>query len=358
MKIIINTGILLLFVLSGQASATDWVKFNERLIDQQIIPSYVKFEKSALKFKKNTEQFCQQPDEASLKTLQAQWREVMSHWMNVQILRFGPIDDFMRHYRIQMWPDKRNTGGRQVSKALSKADRSTLKADSFWRTSVALQGLSASERLLFSNGVTAKDFIGADQKKFRCDLQKSIADNLYNISQGVLSEWQSGEESYKTLLLRSGQTEDSFFSSDKEVASYFLNNFYTQLQSIVDQKLLAPMGKDIEEAKGRKSESWRSKHSLVNIQYNLMAARSWYLIAFSGRVNNRKLDQQITLLFDQVINQSTVIKSPLSEAVVNPVDREDVERLLAKTRQLKILVASQLAPELDLPLGFNSLDGD
>jgi predicted lipoprotein len=49
---------------------------------------------------------------------------------------------------------------------------------------------------------------------------------------------------------------------------------------------------------------------------------------------------------------------PLSEAVTDPAARARVEALRDQVSALEKLLASPAAEALDLPMGFNSLDGD
>ncbi len=346
-----------MLMTSFHSLADDWGIHNQRLIEEQIIPAYQALQKSSLAFKQHSYAFCAKPNDTSLDTLRSQWRLVMNDWMEAQILRFGPVEDFMRYYRLQMWPDKRNTGGRQLSKALLNANIADLAPGVFRHSSVALQGLGASERLLFSDYVNVDSFTGSEKNKYRCSLQVAIADSVSLISQALLNDWV-GNNSYKTLVLQSGKTDQSLFESQKEVASYFLNNFLTQLQSITDQKLSAPLGDGLTKAKGRKAESWRSLHSLENIHHNLLAMSQWYRLAFSEQVEDETLNKQIKSLFDDAIRQTKHINQPLSIAVKHPDERKQVNILLNQINQLKTMVSNQLTTAVGLSIGFNSLDGD
>ncbi|PVZ72244.1 imelysin family protein [Pelagibaculum spongiae] len=338
--------------------AADWTKTNQQLIDQQIIPSYQKLSASSAQLAQLSQQFCQSPNQAGLQSLQQQWKQVMADWTQAQPVRFGPADSFLRHYRIEMWPDKRNTGGRQFNKMIAKADPALLETKKFSRSSVALQGLTASERLLFGKKSQASLFGGSDKNQFRCNLQLAIASNLQGITSKIKDEWQTGEQSYRALLLSTGQKGNDFFSSDSEITARFLNNLYTQLQSIVDQKLLAPLGSSLEKAKGKKSESWRSKNSLENIKNNLLATQQWYLIAFAPELKGQALDGDIKAAFTTALLSVDAIKLPLVQAVADATQRAKVQTLVKNTSSLKNLIGSKLPSAINLPLGFNSLDGD
>jgi predicted lipoprotein len=49
---------------------------------------------------------------------------------------------------------------------------------------------------------------------------------------------------------------------------------------------------------------------------------------------------------------------PLAEAVRDATARQKVETLYTESNTLKALFAGPLPQSLDIPLGFNSLDGD
>ena len=60
----------------------------------------------------------------------------------------------------------------------------------------------------------------------------------------------------------------------------------------------------------------------------------------------------------QCIAAADRVPGPLESAVKSPRSRPAVERLLKEIQALSHAVAEHLTTALDLPLGFNALDGD
>jgi predicted lipoprotein len=260
---------------------------------------------------------------------------------------------YLRYNRYQMWPDKHSTGPKQLRRLLAQEKRDVLAADRFPHTSVAVQGFTTLERLLYPTRLQLCDFGMAGSPSYPCELMLAIARNIDRMSTGLLKDWRSGEVAYRDLVLGAEHGND-YFESSKEVSSRLLNNLHTQLQSIVDQKLLRPM----KLFKLRRSESWRSRRSLRNILMNLRATEELYNLGFAPAMADKALDTKVRAGFKAAIDSVKAIDVPLYEIEMDSDNHRKLERVLENSRALKRLVATKLPQALDLTLGFNSLDGD
>jgi predicted lipoprotein len=343
-------------LLPTLASAADGLQqANLKLVDEHLLPRSQKLAEASAALQQQAGKFCQAPDEAGLTAMRTQFHHTMDAWQGIQHLRFGPVELFLRYNRYQMWPDKHNTGSKQLRKVLSDQDPALLAADKFRRTSVALQGLTTLERLLF-NDKPAAQFGTAQQPSYRCRLAEAIAANLSTMSSGIVSDWQS----YRATIAGAEEGND-YYESSLEVTTRLLNNLHTQLVAIVDQKLLRPMGDGPDSAKPRRAESWRSRRSLKNITLNLQAVEEMYRIGFAPLLHERgadETDRQIRHAFSEVLKAATVIEQPLFAIVSDDAQRTPLEKLKASCSSLKRLIGEQLPQALDISLGFNSLDGD
>ncbi|MFC1750449.1 imelysin family protein, partial [Pseudomonadota bacterium] len=289
------------------------------------------------------------------------FHQTMDAWAGVQHLRTGPVESFDRYHRFQLWPDKHNTGNKQIAKLLAAEDIDALTTEHFGEASVAIQGLSAMERLLFGKKGTVEQFIKENKASYHCLLVAAIAHNLTSMSRSLVEEW-SKEPPYEMLFISAGGMTyelklEKDISSRKEITTGFFNNLYTQVQSVIDQKLLRPLGKK-SKAKPRYLESWRSLRSLRNIELNLRAVESLYETGFAPALNNKELHKQIKKAFKTAYNAASTIKSPLYDALKDNDKRKNIEALLASTRKLQSLLTGPLPEALDIELGFNALDGD
>jgi predicted lipoprotein len=224
-----------------------------------------------------------------------------------------------------------------------------------------LQGLSAHERLLYDDGDEIARFGSEQQPAYSCQLLTAIAHNLDRMAADILREWTADKPSYREIVLGAVQG-NRYFESSEEFSARMLNNLYTSLQVIVDQKLMLPLGVGPAEANPRRAESWRSRRSLRNIVLNLEAAEELYITGYSGvlKVNAQaaSLDKEIQLAFTRALQAAQAVRQPMDDAQTLSEQRPALEHLLAAASELERLLSGPLPSGLGLSLGFNSLDGD
>ncbi len=344
-----------------------WFASNSDIINQHIIPRYQQLQVSSQQLLQQSQAMCESPSEASLEKTRQAYQKTMDAWIGVQHLRFGPVELFDRYHRYQLWPDKHNTGNKQLRKLLAKADPELLTIEyNFNRTSVAVQGLSAVEKLLFSKGRGIALYVDDNhQANYRCLLITAISRNLNKMSQALSDTWQSKPAPLQLMLtaaevsLHDNMDEASMIGR-KEVAIGFFNNLYTQVQSVIDQKLQRAMGKHFTKSKPRYLESWRSQRSLRNITLNIQALESLYNIGFSSHLNlqGQALNNDIHQAFKEIHQAVAMIDQPLNLAIDDAQQYLKVTALQQSVRRLQSLLTGPLPKALDIPLGFNSLDGD
>lgn len=343
-------------MLAAPAFAADkWTHLNLTLADEHITPRYTLLAERSERLAQELGTLCSRPDAARLAAAQRHFHATMDAWQGIAHIRFGPVEMFLRHHRMQLWPDKHGTGAKQLRRLLLEKDPQTLHADNFRHLSVAVQGLGALERLLFGNGAQAEAFRAGEQASYRCRLAEAIGHNIAGISHELAGEWRTR---YRETLLGAEQGNDEFDSS-KEVSAKLLNNLFTALQVVVDQKLLRPMGDSAELAKPRRAESWRSRRSLQNIAANLAAAEEMYRIGFAPLLSDAPQQHRaISRAFAEALRLARAAKQPLYESVADPQRRSEAEALLQASSTLKRLIGTELPRAIGLPLGFNALDGD
>jgi predicted lipoprotein len=164
-------------------------------------------------------------------------------------------------------------------------------------------------------------------------------------------------------MLTAAAGNDAYFAAE-DASGDLLKSLHTALQGVIALKLEAPLGASIEEAKSRRAESWRSGLSLANVRANLETADALYAApggfsaALKALTKDDELDRALRQGFERAFAQLDAIGLPLPAAVEDPAARAQVEALLAEVKGLRQLVTEQLAPALDLLVGFNAMDGD
>ncbi|MEJ2455187.1 MAG: imelysin family protein [Candidatus Thiodiazotropha sp.] len=333
------------------------VQYNLKAVDNYILPGYTQLSERTQKLAEQTEHFCRQPDPDDLGRLRESYHLAMDSWQFMQPIRLGPSEQELRSYRLQFWPDKRQSVSRHLAELLDKADAEALKADAFAKGSVAVQGFSALERLLFASDLEAGAYSSTEAGQYRCRVMVAITRNLARIAREMTDEWQSGDASHRQLVASSA-TGNAVYADSTEVSGRLFNGLYTQLELMLDQKLRAPLGPSVERSRGNRSESWRSGRSLRNLAHNLDGIRALIHTAFLSRLLDPPLSRRIETQLEQCEQVLARIDIPLRQAVKAPQQRSRVEALVTALSSLKTTLTGELASALEIPIGFNSLDGD
>lgn len=361
--LLLCAGMLLSPAGPARAAAT-WPQLNRALVEQHIVPRYERLAHAAALLEERTAAFCAVPDAAGLDGVRDAYQQTMDAWAAVQHVRFGPITVQQRYERFQYWPDKHSTGERQLNQALAAADTAQLADDRFPSISIALQGLGTLERVLYDDDAEIGRFGSAGQPAYPCLLGKAIAHNLAVMSRETFTEWTAGDTAYRQVIAGAEQGNATFVSSE-EVAARLLNDLYTSLQVVVDQKLLPAMGRSFAEISPRRVESWRSGRSLRNIELNLEADEALYASAFSpplvadgGNAARVEEDAAIRRGFRTALGLVRGLRQPLDQAIQDEKQRPMLEQLLATVSDLKRHISGPIPVALGLPRSFNGLDGD
>lgn len=330
----------LLSIAPAQAlTDAQYAALNQAAFDKHIRPRYEQLANATAALDSGAKTFCQSPAAATLPDLQRRYHAAADAWQDIQHIRFGPVGLFFRSQRIAFWPDQRNTIGKQMAEILSRRDPALLTPERFGRGSVAVQGLPALERLLFGADA-AKLPVPGDDARFRCDYLTAITANLSGIAREVRDEWQKQP------------------AHGKDTSLDLFKSLYTAVELVADHKLARSLGASAAGARPRLAESWRSSRSLENIRHNLEAAQHLYGTAFATAVSDQMLNTDIGRAFDRTISAAAAVKMPLEQAVQDRGARAGLETLGAEVIALKELLVQRLPAALDLPLGFNALDGD
>lgn len=341
--------LLLSQMISQTALALDWSETNKAVTDEFAIPRFEQLHDSSKQLVAQTETFCQKGGNTEFEKTRGGFHKVMDAWQHIQILRTGPQEIFMRNFRLQMWPDRSNAGAKQIRKLLANKDPEAIKADSMRTKSVAVQGLSAMERLLFAKEISGADFYTEGKAQYSCQLLEAIAVSINTISAELLNEWQG---KYKNTLATPNEKNDAF-ETDKEVASMYLKEIATQLQAVYELKFKRPLDKRF---RLKRAESWRSSRSLRNITLNLESTEKLFQLGFSPHITDDKLKKKVSEQFKQAIETGRAFTMSLQKA------HEEKPEALAKWKkqvnQLRRTVTVDVAKALDISLGFNALDGD
>ena len=324
-----------------------------------IIPAYQALEQAAETLQGGLDALCKTPSDATLGEARKQFADFATTWARIQYISFGPVFEHQRAFRIEYWPDKRNIVGRQIADVLKKEDKAALEPEHFATTTVGVQGLPALDRLLFEDGALANVKPGG----YRCSLFAAIGLNLKIIAHDVVAGWSEGDSSFLARIEHPSE-DDQELPSGRDAAGRLLNDLLTALIAMRDMKLLTPLADTLEKAKPQASEFWRSGQSVAMLQANLQGLRALFGTdhglggLLTAQPDGKATADSMVASIDHASATLAQITLPLDKAVTDPAQRKQVEMLAEQLAKTRDLLAGPVATKLNLPIGFNALDGD
>lgn len=359
-----TAGIAMLAALALGAAAraevpeSAYASVNRALTDGVVIPGYEKLAGAAAAFHRVVDGYCTGDKNADVDPVHQAYHDTTDAWMRVQPIGVGPVELFMRNFRLHFWP----SGGGRVEKAVDEilAGSAPITTAGLGRASVAAQGLPAAELLLF--GDRASDLQPGSR---RCAFLRAIAGNLANIAAAVVADWKGGKIDFRRKILAPGKDNPYFVSAEEASLAYF-KSLYQALELIVAAKLGPVAGGTAKKGAVADMESARSGRSLRNMVLNLETAQALYLgpkddgftAIVRAQTADAKLDPLMRRAFRLTLETARSIRPPLARALADPAQRKTIDKLLLQTRALKQIIATRLAEALGLAVGFNARDGD
>ncbi len=230
---------LALFCLAGMAPAAkafDHAGVARNALERHIRPGYKRLAEATTALDEKLKTFCADQQEASLAAAKQAYADAVTAWGRIEHLRFGPIMEEHRYERIVFWPDPKGIGARQVSRAMSKNDPTLISPEALAQKSVALQGLTALEQVLYGGG----GLLG-QKSGFRCQYAMAIGANLAAIAAWVDAAWTS-PDGYGRLMLTPGGADNPVYLQPSEVTQELVMAYATGLLSVRNLKIGAPLG--------------------------------------------------------------------------------------------------------------------
>ena len=217
----------------------------ETAVDRVILPDYRAFASAAKAF-----ETAAASEDAGLDALRQGYHAAMDAWQAVQAIRFGPIAEAERHFRVQFWPDKRNLTARHLAGFIADADPEMLEPERFAAHSIALQGFPALERLLFEDA----DALTGDggEARYCRRLVRTIAANLAGIGAAVVEAWPA----HRDLMLAPGDDNPVYRTAEESLRAVHAV-LANGLERLVTLKLEPLLVDGPEDMRPRRAESWR-----------------------------------------------------------------------------------------------------
>lgn len=174
----------------------------KQMLERHIRPLYGAFAERSAVLASALALGCKRRDAADGGSIKAAFRDAVLAWSRVEHLHFGPAVEANRAEKIMFWPDRQKIGERQVAQILSKSDASALSPEELGQKSVAVQGLTALEIVLYGkSGETL--FAETAEGKFACGYATAIGANVARMAKDIVADWADGGK-FAALWLKPG----------------------------------------------------------------------------------------------------------------------------------------------------------
>ena len=332
----------------------DYAAIVRATIEKHIRPGYGRMVKSSKNLALIMNAACRTDEGVNTPTIAKSFMDVATAWVSVQHIRFGPVTDENRYDRIAFWPDPKNLTSRQMSKVLAERDQSVTSAESLAQKSIALQGLTALERLM-----TMKPAEAREDASFRCQYAQAITENLVRITTAVSAAW--GPKADFSQIWQTPGAENPLYRDHREAAMEVMKSLSGGLQFLYERKLQAPLADSIEKARPKRAELWRSGTTLEALDTNFESLMELYVksgISAYVKATDADLDTTLMTSYEQALVTLKAVDKPFRKAAKDQVLRPKMDYLRFLAEDLAKRSAGNLAIALNLSLGFNALDGD
>jgi hypothetical protein len=299
---------------------------------------------------------CTSPDADRLAAARAGFSALVAAWSRIELVQFGPVLRDNQRDRILFWPDRRGIGLRQVQALLAGKGESATSPDTLYAKSVAVQGLTALEFVLFGTG--ASD-LSKNPKSFRCRYGAAIAGNIGNIAENLHKEWTAAD-GIAAQFTNPGPG-NALYRNDREVLSQIVGVLAHGFETIRDTRLKPMMGADAKQARPRAALFWRSGQTLPAIAANVAGLQELFKASRIGGVLASDEDAVVNSIqfeFRNVDRMLPTIVPRVEKAVTDKEERGKLDYVTLLTRSLQGLIGGKLSVALGLSVGFSSADGD
>ncbi len=357
----------LLLLIIGMASCKEDEKnnspqdnFNRKALftnigENIVLPTFLHFVDVADSLQQASSKFQATRDAASLQTLQTAWLNAKKASKQIELLKFGPLNDTKMYSLIDKWAS--NTGF--IEDFISGTDPIT---ESFINGKGATsKGLPAIEYLLFEENINSTVTTLSNDSR-RMDYLMACCKNLYQESLEIASLWSPLGDNYVAQYAE--KTQSGLDGS----LSQTVNQMSSHLEFMMVTKIGKPLGKDLTSGPNKiYLEAYRSQTSKELLIENLSIFKTLftgggeqgfddYLNHLNAKSNGQLLSKAILDQTAKVETQLNTMNGSLAEALTS--SPEKVEELYDGLKKLLVLVKVDMTSALSVTLTFSDNDGD
>jgi predicted lipoprotein len=302
---------------------------------------------------------CREGNDAARKAATTAFGDTVRAWGGLDFIRFGPSAREHRLERIFFWPDPRGFAGRQLNQLLAARKPELLAPGALASQSVAVQGLTALEILLF-DGKTPLGAANDEAGRYRCALAAAIAANIHGVAGEIGAGW-SGNDGFRLKMLTPG-SDNALYKDASETVREVLKALVAGIELCRDRFILPELTAVTADPPRRVRLAFEAsgltgaylKSSLVALKdlYETIGLGA-YVPADKPWMTTFLPTSWNSLLADVDHLDSLRARERGSEAHLHALRKMRFD--LSGIRQI---IVKELAPNADIVMGFNELDGD
>ncbi|MBS7536036.1 imelysin family protein [Ancylobacter sonchi] len=324
------------------------------VVESWLLPRYDTLLAEARANREAWQAFCAAPSQAGIAGLKTRFGAVSDSWAAVEFITFGPVMLSLRSDRMNLFPERRNAVGRSLADLVADPTDERLHAERFPRLSAAAQGLPALERLLYDDNADALLLSGAEAPR-RCAIGLAIATNIEAIASEIRQGWGNRQDGLLAQLI-AGKSDPVYFPDPSALMNQIVTDLAGAYQRVVDQRMLAVLGKTADDAKPLTADRRRSGRSKATIVAMITSADS--LGTRLGEGLDPKGREALDKAFAAADATAAKLPDDIGAATKTTQGRKALHDAITVFKAAQTSVADPLASGLGVALGFNSLDGD
>lgn len=337
-------------------SEDEAIKPVRTLVAAYIQPGFERFTDQAELAEIAVSDLCQEPGETKLEVARSAFGDSALSFARVEFLRTGPLVRENRLERLLFWPDRRGIALRQVQGVIAERDESVTDATNLPDKSVALQGFTALEYLLFGTG---SETLAEPGDGFRCQFAHAVAGNIHAIATELTADWND-PEGFAAAWTEPGP-DNALFRNAEEVVSEMLSIPSEAFEIIRDQRVKPVVPDEERRANPKRALFWRSEMALAFVQSGMDGLRNYFEISGMAEIlpeEDRWLANSIDFEFNNAEAILDRLQMPVADILASEERVGELNYLVVLTQSLQSLFGEQITAALGLSVGFSSLDGD
>jgi uncharacterized protein len=342
------------------ALAFDHDGLAQRALERHIVPGYQRLVAAAAEQSAAIAAACEAPGDESTTAARGAFKDALLAWARVEHIRFGPITQHNRLDAMIFWPDPRGIARRQIARVLAQQDRDALSPEALAGKSIAIQGFSALDVVLFGSGwetMARSEPAG----RFRCGYARALAANIASIASQTLASW-SNPAGFADLWLKPADGNPAFLNA-KETTHALDQAYLTGLKQVRNVRIGGVIGLKQQGVRALDPIVPSSGMALALIIANVEGLRA--LLIETGLADAvpegapaRSVLRSVAVELDMTLARMRRIAGASSDAFRPDTARSQLMALGWPLRNAHDALSGAMAEAAGLSIGFNSLDGD